>query len=235
MALMAAVMVAASILPAETRQVILCTADGWESTTGAAQTYERAAPAEPWQPVGTPFEVSLGRSGLAWGRGLHPPGLDGPSKVEGDGKSPAGIFDLRLATGYGPPPPGTRITYRVATPTLRCVDDPASAHYNRLVDEERVDKDWSSAEDIRREDDLYRFLIWVGHNDAPAEPGAGSCIFLHLRAAPEAVTAGCTAFEDEPMRRLLAWLDPEARPVLVQLPSLAARAAAVSWGLPPPP
>jgi len=235
MVLISAVLLAAGILPVETRQVVLSTAAGWEATTGAVQLYERESPEAAWQPVGAPFEVSLGRSGLGWGRGLHPPGLEGPHKAEGDGRSPAGIFDLRLATGYGPPPPGTRITYRVATPTLRCVDDPASARYNRLVDEELVEKDWTSAEDIRREDDLYRFVIWVGHNDAPAQPGAGSCIFLHLRDGPGGVTAGCTAFDTEPMRRLLAWLDPEARPVLVQLPSLVARAATVSWGLPPPP
>ena len=27
---------------------------------------------------------ALGRAGLAWGRGLHPPGLEGPHKREGD-------------------------------------------------------------------------------------------------------------------------------------------------------
>ena len=87
---------------------------------------------------------------------------------------------------------------------------------------------------MRRKDDLYRLVIWVGHNDAPVVPGGGSCIFLHLRAGPEAVTAGCTAFETEPMERLLRWLDPASRPVLVPLPDAEYRARAAEWGLPEP-
>jgi len=74
----------------------------------------------------------------------------------------------------------------------------------------------------------------VGHNDAPVEPGRGSCIFLHLRTSASATTAGCTAFDDAPMERLVRWLDPAARPVLVQLPQGTLRALAAEWGLPSP-
>jgi D-aminopeptidase len=150
-------------------------------------------------------------------------------------KSPAGVFDLRLVTGYAKAAPaGTRLPYREATATLRCVDDPRSSHYNQLADEAKAKKDWSSAEDMRRKDELYRLVVWVGHNDAPVVPGGGSCIFLHLRSGPEAATSGCTAFELEPMEGLLRWLDPTARPVLVQLPDSEYRARAASWGLPEP-
>jgi D-aminopeptidase len=114
------------------------------------------------------------------------------------------------------------------------VDDPRSPHYNRLVDEAETTKDWSSAENMRRGDDLYRLTVWVGHNDSPPVADAGSCIFLHLREGPEATTAGCTAVEAEPMARLLRWLDPKARPVLVQLPDAEYRARAAAWGLPAP-
>ena len=69
---------------------------------------------------------------------------------------------------------------------------------------------------------------------APVAPGGGSCIFLHLRSGPDATTAGCTAFEPEPMERLLRWLDPSARPVLVQLPEAEYRTLAAEWGLPEP-
>jgi L,D-peptidoglycan transpeptidase YkuD (ErfK/YbiS/YcfS/YnhG family) len=106
-----------------------------------------------------------------------------------------------------------------------------SSRYNQLADEAKTRKDWSSAEDMRRTDDLYRLVVWVGHNDAPVVPGGGSCIFLHLRSGPEATTAGCTAFDLEPMERLLRWLDPASRPVLVQLPAAEYRSHA-AWGLP---
>jgi hypothetical protein len=195
--------------------------------------FERADAGAPWRAVDPPALGSLGRTGLAWGAGLHPPGLEGPRKREGDGKSPAGVFDLRLATGYADaPPPGTRLPYRQATPSLRCVDDPRSKFYNRLVDEAGVTKDWTSAEDMRRPDALYRLVVWVGHNDAPVAAGAGSCIFLHLRSSPTSVTAGCTALDDTPLTGLLVWLDPAKRPVLVQLPEEALRKVNAAWGLP---
>jgi L,D-peptidoglycan transpeptidase YkuD (ErfK/YbiS/YcfS/YnhG family) len=232
LALLVAV-VAASPVPAESRQLIVSTAAAWAATRATLQAFERAGGAAPWRAVGEPIDASLGRAGLAWGRGLHPPGLAGPQKKEGDGRSPAGVFELRLLTGYAAAAPaGTLLPYREATATLRCVDDARSRFYNRLVDESAVTRDWSSAEDMHRADALYRFVVWVGHNDAPVEPGAGSCIFLHLRAGPGSVTAGCTAFESEPMERLLRWLDPGRRPLLVQLPRDEHAARAAAWGLP---
>jgi D-aminopeptidase len=226
---------AASPVPAESRQMVLSVSAGWEQTRAILQAYERPSAEAPWQPVGAPIEGALGRAGLGWGLGLHPRGLEGPQKREGDGKSPAGVFDLRLATGYAKTAPfGTRLPYREATATLRCVDDAKSAHYNRLADEAKTKKDWSSAEDMRRKDDLYRLLVWVSHNDAPVVPGGGSCIFLHLREGPDSTTSGCTAFEREPMERLLRWLDPKARPVLVQLPDAEYRGRAAAWDLPEP-
>lgn len=224
-----------SPVPAGTRQLLLSTSAGWSETRGRLQAYERAAASEPWRAVGAPIEAVLGRSGLGWGRGLHAPVAEGPQKREGDGRSPAGVFDLRLLTGASPrPPAGVRLAYREATPTLRCVDDPRSRFYNRLVDEAVTAKDWATAEQMRRADGLYRFVVWVGHNDAPPLPGGGSCIFLHLRARPDSTTAGCTAFDSGPMERLLRWLDPAARPVLVQLPEPELRARAGEWGLPAP-
>jgi D-aminopeptidase len=228
-------LLAASPVPAESHQLVLSVSAGWDATRSILRLYERSGPQAPWSPVGVPIEGALGRTGLAWGRGLHPAALPGPGKREGDGKSPAGVFDLRLVTGYAPAPPaGTRLPYRQATSTLVCVDDPRSSRYNQLVDEAQVSRDWSSAEDMRRPDDLYRLLVWVGHNDAAAEAGGGSCIFLHLRERPDATTSGCTAFDAEPMQRLLHWLEPEARPVLVQLPDAEYRSRAAAWGLPAP-
>lgn len=213
--------------------MVLSVSAGWDANRAIVQSYERTSPDSPWTPVGAKVEASLGRTGLAWGRGLLAGKPPGPEKREGDGKSPAGAFDLRLVTGYEKAaPPDTRMPYREATATLRCVDDVRSAYYNRLVDEATTEKDWSSAEDMRRRDDLYRLLLWVGHNDAPVVPGGGSCIFLHLRSGPDTTTSGCTAFDPEPMEWLLRWLDKAARPVLVQLPVAEYTLRAAAWGLP---
>ena len=222
-------------IPAASRQMVLSVSANWDAAEARVRRYERTSANAPWIAAGEAMGGSLGRTGLAWGKGLQASGLEGPTKREGDGKSPAGVFDLRLATGYAPEAPaGTHLSYRQATATLRCVDDPRSAFYNRLVDEREVTKDWSSAEDMRRSDVLYRLVVWVGHNDAPVAPGAGSCIFLHLRASPASVTAGCTAFDAAPMEGLLRWLDPTKRPVLVQLPEAVRQSLAAGWGLPRP-
>jgi D-alanyl-D-alanine dipeptidase len=232
--LLVAVLAAAAV-PAESRQLVLSVGASWTSVAARVRLFDREDAAATWRPVGDPFDASLGRTGLAWGRGLQPSGLEGPSKKEGDGKSPAGVFDLREATGYAPErPAGTRLAYRTAASDLRCVDDPTSSFYNRLVNETRVSKDWASAEKMHRGDDLYRLVIWVGHNDGPPVAGAGSCIFLHLRFSPASVTEGCTAMGGEAMEHLLRWLDPAKRPVFVQLPEPLWPRLAREWGLPPP-
>jgi D-alanyl-D-alanine dipeptidase len=226
-------LLAASPIPAETRQLVLSVSRGWDASEAEVQRYERPGPEGTWSPVGPPMPATLGRSGLGWGRGLHPAGLPGPAKREGDGRAPAGAFELRLATGYAASPPqGTRLQYRQATAALRCVDDPRSRFYNQLADGSAVEKDWSSAEEMRRQDELYRLVVWVGHNDAPVEAGAGSCIFLHVRRPPPSTTVGCTAFESGDMDELVRWLDPAKRPVLVQLPAAVRDELRQPWSLP---
>ncbi len=221
-------------MPAGARQLLLAVAPAWDASAGQAQLYERRSASAPWRALGQRVPVSFGRAGLAWGRGLHHPGArPGPLKREGDGRSPAGVFALRGLVGYAPAAADhVKLPYRQATAGLRCVDDPASPHYNQWVDESEVPRDWTSAEDMRRPDDLYRWVVWVAHNDAPPQAGAGSCIFLHQRARPDAVTAGCTAFDPADIERLLDALDPAAQPVLVQLPAAEHARLARAWGLP---
>jgi len=62
--------------------------------------------------------------------------------------------------------------------------------------------------------------------------GGGSCIFLHIWPGPSGNTSGCTAFDSRDMNELLAWLDPNALPVLVQLPRSSYERLRSSWGLP---
>jgi L,D-peptidoglycan transpeptidase YkuD (ErfK/YbiS/YcfS/YnhG family) len=127
----------------------------------------------------------------------------------------------------------------VTTPDLRCVDDPASRAYNMIVDvrDDLVGgPDWSSAERMLRSDGQYSLGVVVGHNDGIPLPGAGSCIFLHVRAAPDPSrtpgTAGCTAMDPKDMDTVARWLDPAANPVLVQLPQAEYERFKGLWGLP---
>ena len=80
------------------RQLVVVTTPTWDTPSGRLQAYERTA--HGWKAQGAAFDVALGRSGSAWGLGLHPAQGNGPQKQEGDGRSPAGVFGIGDAFGY---------------------------------------------------------------------------------------------------------------------------------------
>jgi L,D-peptidoglycan transpeptidase YkuD (ErfK/YbiS/YcfS/YnhG family) len=228
---------------ASSRQLILVVAPGRDGCAAQLQRFERAQPGGEWLGVGAAIPVSLGRSGLAWGRGLHPQltgaGSGGEplrEKREGDGCAPAGIFAITALFGYGSadsaPARAAKLPYLPATANLKAIDDPASAHYNRIVDQSTVKPDWSSCEDMLREDERYALGAVVAHNAAPPVAGAGSCIFLHVWAGGGVPTAGCTAMDLADMTVLAGWLDAAAAPLLVQLAQTDYDECREVWGLP---
>lgn len=197
------------------RQLVVVTSAGPESTRGRLRRYQAEASGG-WQQVGDAVDVRLGRSGLAWGTGLHAP-EPGLQKKEGDGKSPAGIFRLTGSFGYAAPGSlALHLPYVQATASLDCVDDSGSAFYNQLVGREAVAKDWNSSEQMLREDDQYKWGLYVEHN-RPAQPQGGSCIFLHIWRSPDSPTSGCTSMAEADLLPLMQWLDPAQKPCLVQL------------------
>jgi len=220
------------------RQLLLVVAPSRESRAAQLQRFARASLQGEWRPVGPAVTVSLGRSGLAWGRGLHPQvGGAGPEKREGDGCAPAGIFAITALFGYAAPDSpfarAAKLPYRHATADLKAIDDPASAHYNRIVDQTEVQPDWASAEDMRRGDQRYAVGAVVAHNSERPVPGAGSCIFLHVWESAGVPTAGCTAMALADMTEIAGWLDGAAAPLLVQLAQAEYERWRADWGLPP--
>jgi len=209
-------------LPKTTQQLLLVTAVDWSASKGALQQYARGAQA--WSPVGASFPVTLGRNGMGWGRGRFILAVQaGPEKLEGDAKSPSGIFELGDAFGYSPvPPQGCRLPYRMATSLDYFVDDPQSKHYNSWIrltpDDNFPQKRWKSFERMRPDTDAYELGIVVKHNMAPVVAGKGSAIFLHVWSGSEKPTAGCTALSRGDLLELLRWLEPSKQPLLVQLP-----------------
>lgn len=203
-------------VPREARQMLLVTAPLWISSGGQLRRYQRSTATSPWQPVGAPVSVRLGSAGLGRGRGLHGPEAcaDAPEKREGDKRAPAGVFALGTAFGRAARAPfaPSRWPYRRTTPADRFVDDPRSPHYNTWqVAHGPVS--WSSAERLT----IYSLGLVVEHNTVDTVPGAGSAIFLHPWQAPSRPTVGCTALDEAALVDVLRWLDPDARPVLVQV------------------
>jgi L,D-peptidoglycan transpeptidase YkuD (ErfK/YbiS/YcfS/YnhG family) len=183
----------------EAEKIVLVRVPAWGSTQGVLERYERAPS---WRRVGEGMRVVVGKKGIAREGG----------KVEGDLRTPSGIFRLIAATGYDPrPPAGMSLDYQQATAALKCVDDPKSKYYNRIVDETRVKKDWKSAEDMRLPDDRYRRVLVVDYNIEPTKPGKGSCIFIHPWKSSDAATAGCIALAGADMDVLFTWVDANTR------------------------
>lgn len=216
-------------------QLVVVTTEGWDATQGKLQAFERTA--KGWQPHGAAFDVAVGRSGSAWGEGLHPAQAGTPQKQEGDGRSPAGIFAIGPAFGYAPGVT-SGLPYQPMRDTSYCMDVPDSPYYNRIVDAEVVGAEAveGSTEPMRLDlhnkgDVRYREGFVIEHNSNHT-PGAGSCIFAHLWRTPGEATAGCTAMQPQHMKALLAWLKPDTRPAFVLLPKDEYEDLQVVWELP---
>ena len=220
---------------ANSDQLVVVTTRGWDSTQGELHRYERRG--RHWQEMGQGTVVSVGRNGVAWGLGLHSMPQPGPQKQEGDGRSPAGVFNLPGAFGYGPTG-HSLMPYQAMAETDWCIDVVDSPFYNRIINareqgeaaivgsSEPMRLDLHNAGDIR-----YALGLRVAHNPQ-AIAGKGSCIFLHLWREPGEATAGCTAMDDSTMQSLLAWLDPRRHPVLVLLPESEYNRLTNDWRLP---
>lgn len=220
----------------ETKQIVTAIIPTWRSTTAELRLWERDGAGAPWRLVLGPWPGVIGKTGAGWGMGLHGrgpfPGRDGPLKVEGDGRSPAGAFLLQGTYGYADSPPAKAgMPYQHTDENWQCVDDPSSNRYNEVLDRRRVEVDWKTAEDMRRADALYSWVVDVAHNPTRI-PGGGSCIFLHVWGGPATTTVGCTAMEAPRLEALIQTLTPRRLPVFVLLPRAEYEALAPAWELP---
>lgn len=229
------VTVRADVAMADARQLLLVTTTGWNSSAGVLRYFARQG--THWMQVGAPTPVTLGRSGVAWGIGLHPDQATGPRKREGDGRSPAGVFRIGPAFGYEATA-HTGLQYMAMQSSHYCVDVSGSPLYNRIVDTRQVGEQAvaGSTEPMRRDihvqgDQRYRLGFVIEHN-AAGQAMAGSCIFAHLWKSPSGATAGCTAMDPASMERLLAWLRVEDGPLMVLLPESEYARLREQWRLP---
>ncbi len=211
-------------------QAMVVTVPNWNSVDGALIRYQKTD--GKWQQVGEKVPVVVGKSGLGWDGIIEPTAAEGqPVKKEGDGRSPAGIFLLKQAFGFDPISPDTKMPYTPLTEYTECVDDASSNAYNQVVDLKQIpNPDWNSSEKMRTVED-YKIGLVVDYNSLNI-PAAGSCIFMHIWKGPGHGTAGCTAMEEEKLKEIIGWIDPQKNPLLIQLPAPMYSAVKDSWQLP---
>jgi L,D-peptidoglycan transpeptidase YkuD (ErfK/YbiS/YcfS/YnhG family) len=137
----------------------------------------------------TQIPCAIGRAGI------------GRSKIEGDGKTPAGRF--AIACFLFRPDGGFRPARNFRALPIRrdsaWCDDPQDRNYNRPV---RLPYG-RSREGMWRDDRLYDVIGILDYNMRPRVRGHGSAIFFHLAREDLSPTAGCVALRAADMRRLL--------------------------------
>ena len=225
------------------RQIVVVTTADWDTVRGTLYAFDRSADGS-WAPArwgadaprdaaSRGVSIVVGKNGTAWDPGVVPP-VKGPIKAEGDGRSPAGVFALGTAFGFARSAEAKwlKLPYVEVTPTLECVDDSASGHYNTLADRATAEVDWKSSEKMREIAPQYHWGVVVEYNTRPVVPRRGSCIFLHIGGDGARGTAGCTALAEPALKAMMRWLDPARAPVLVQLPLEAYGMLRTAWGLP---
>jgi L,D-peptidoglycan transpeptidase YkuD (ErfK/YbiS/YcfS/YnhG family) len=212
-------------LPADTTQALVVSSADWSANSGQLQRYQKQA--QHWLAIGSPIQVRLGRNGMGWGLGLNQVVSAAPQKLEGDGRTPAGIFQLGASFGYAQHAPlNMAWSYFVSTERDYYVDDVNSPVYNHWVKipEHTMNNPrlfWASSEAMRRTDQQYENGLIIEHNTYPPIKGRGSAIFMHVWLNATTPTSGCTAMAKRDLLTVLRWLAPSAKPVLIQAPQSA--------------
>jgi L,D-peptidoglycan transpeptidase YkuD (ErfK/YbiS/YcfS/YnhG family) len=155
-----------------------------------------------WQMALEPINTVIGEKGFA------PPG----EKREGDGKTPSGIYSLKMTFGYDATI-GTKMPYRQALTDDIWVDDPNADDYNHWT--KKQESGAASYEIMKRDDNLYKYGIIIEYNTNPVIKGNGSAIFMHIWKGENIPTAGCVAISEENILKILDWLDPAASPIII--------------------
>lgn len=144
---------------------------------------------------GRRYPCTIGRGGIS------------AEKREGDGATPTGVHRI-VGMMYRPD--------RMARPAPWAVPirpgdlwSDASGHsdYNLLVSKPYE----YSHEVMRRADPLYDLVLVTDWNWPRAEPGRGSCIFVHQWRRKGYPTAGCVAFRRDHLRKIAARIEPGTR------------------------
>jgi L,D-peptidoglycan transpeptidase YkuD (ErfK/YbiS/YcfS/YnhG family) len=183
---------------AEEKQVIIVNNNN--GTKATLSTYENIN--GNWRKALPNMEAVVGYNGIA------------TKSKEGDGKTPIGIYTLGTAFGWGGKPSGLKMPYRATTENDYWVDDASSADYNKWITYSgNPSSRWNSFERLKQP--LYKYAVAINYNVNPIIKGKGSAIFLHVWRNSSSPTAGCVALSEQNLLKVLNWLNPSKKPIIV--------------------
>ncbi|WP_203928918.1 L,D-transpeptidase family protein [Virgisporangium ochraceum] len=189
-------------LPSGTRQLVLVTTDSFSSNTARLATFTRSG--DRWVPAFPAMQARIGSAGFA------------DRKVEGDLKTPTGVYSIG-GTMYGiQPNPGVRYGYHRVVEDDWWNENPATSGYNTF---EHGPNPGGASEALWTFTPQYRYFAVVNYNIpvVSASPPRGSGIFLHV-VNPGKATAGCVSLAEQDLLTVLRWLDPASAPRMVLAP-----------------
>lgn len=179
--------------PVDSKQVIIVYSKGKGSFEGELQGLEYLE--GNWKITFDTIPCTVGRNGFA----------ESGQKIEGDGKTPSGIFQIGSAFGYENDLK-SKMDFIEISDSHYWISDTSSRFYNQLVD---YYPEGVYAEKMKRNDHLYKYGVVIEYNTKDIIKGKGSAIFIHVERKSKAPTAGCVAISEGNMIKLIQWIDPE--------------------------
>jgi L,D-peptidoglycan transpeptidase YkuD (ErfK/YbiS/YcfS/YnhG family) len=171
------------------KRLVLVTAPNMNDMAATMRLYERASANAAWRALDATEPATIGRAGMGWSQFFTRLARRGePLKVEGDKRTPAGIYPIGRSFGILA---SSRPDYLHVTSDTICVHDLSSPAYNTIASRARVGSA-VHAENMSRILPMYRRGLLVDY-PTDARKQAGSCIFIHVWRSPTTGTAGCVA------------------------------------------
>jgi L,D-peptidoglycan transpeptidase YkuD (ErfK/YbiS/YcfS/YnhG family) len=154
-----------------------------------------------WKIKFNPVLASIGRNGFA---------LPG-KKMEGDGKSPTGIYNLGQLFSYESSI-NSELPFIQTSEDDKWIDDSNHADYNRYV---KGNTTAASFEHLHLSGIYYKYCMVIEYNTHPVVKGNGSAIFFHVADSNYSPTAGCVAIKESDMNTILNWLKPNLNKAII--------------------
>ena len=160
-----------------------------------------------------------------WKQILTTPGFIGKNglgkTMEGDGKTPCGVFSFNYAFGIAEDP-GCAIAYQQVDDNAWWSGDQREGYaYNRMVDiRDLPDLITDDSEHIVDYTSQYQYCLNISYNE-DCTPGAGSAIFLHCFGPFKPYTGGCVAIPQDKMVDVMRAVRPDCVVVIDSLEALS--------------